>query len=550
MYLDTQRLSLLRGRFDRACGCAMTWDYIVIGAGSAGCALAYQLAQSDRRKRILILEAGGSDRSPFIKIPAGVLQACARYDWGYRSQPDPSRYGAVDKWLRGRVLGGSSSINGMVYIRGAAGDFDRWDESCGHVGRWSAKDVLPLFQAMEHSDQNGPLRGRAGPLHVTTVKRPHAVTQAFVESARAAGVPFNDDYNGESQEGVSYMQRSVRQGLRWSAADAFLKPLIAQGRVEVRLHSEVRRIEIAHGRAHGVTYTCRGKPLEATARDIVLCAGALNSPKILMLSGVGDPRALAAHGIQGVLNLPGVGQNLIEQPMVSMSYRSRVPTYNLTEGILQRLQIAAKFLKHREGPISSAFESTAFLKTLASSQVPDTQLLFFPVGYRVSAEGTYKLAPYPAFTTYVIRSHPLSRGQIRLASSDPEQPPLIECRLLEREEDVDALVRGINAVRRIMHTAPIASIIDEETAPGAGISHMHDLREFVREHAEITFHPIGTCRMGVGADAVVDPFLRVRGIENLWIGDASIMPDHISANINAACMMIGTKLGKQLAHRG
>lgn len=527
----------------------MKWDYIVVGAGSAGCALAYQLAQGRRKKRILVLEAGGSDRSPFIKVPAGVLQACTRFDWGYRSQPDPSRHGAVDKWLRGRVLGGSSSINGMVYIRGAAGDFDRWDESCGHVGHWSAKDVTALFREMEHSDKEGPLRGRSGPLHVTTVKHPHAVTRAFVESAQAAGWPFNDDYNGQTQEGVSYMQRSVRAGLRWSAADAFLKPLIAQGRVEVQLHAQVRRIELARGRAHSVVYSCRGQELQATARDIVLCAGALNSPKILLLSGIGDAQELARHGIQVALDLPGVGQNLIEQPMVSMTHRSRVPTYNLTRGLLQKLQIAAKFLRHREGPVSSAFEATAFLKTLASSKVPDTQLLFFPVGYLVTAEGSYQLASYPAFTTYVIRSHPLSRGQIRLASNDPQHPPLIECQLLAREEDVDALARGVNAVRDIMRAAPIASMIEEETAPGAAISQLQDLREFVRRHAEITFHPIGTCRMGVDANAVVDPFLRVRGIENLWIADASIMPDHISANINAACMMIGTKLGKQLAAR-
>lgn len=527
----------------------MNWDYIVIGAGSAGCALAYELAKSARNETVLILEAGGSDRSPFIKIPATQPRASAHYDWGYRSQPDPSRYGASENWKRGRVLGGSSSINGMLYVRGAAEDFDRWSERCCNVGGWSATEVMAIFREFETSDQNGPLRGSAGPQHVTTIKHPHVVTEAFIKSACAAGYPFNQDYNGRSQEGVSYMQRSQHRGLRYSAADAFLKPLLGSKNLKLLLNALVERIEVVNGRAVAVSFLYKSKQRRETARDIILCAGAINSPKLLMLSGIGNAKELKRHSIDVVLDRPEVGCNLKDHPLVRLIYRSKIPTYNLTEGFLQKLGIVAKFIRYREGPISAGYESTAFLKTTQTEPVPDIQLYFAPLGYLGKMGGAGRLAPYPSFMICIAKMHPVSNGCIRLATNDPNDPPLIECRLLSDQTDVDTLVRGIGTLRKILRRDPIASLIEAEITPGVAVGSEEALREFVRAQAEVSLHPNGTCRMGVDADAIVGPDLRVRGTDNLWIADASIMPDHISANLNAVCMMIGIKLGKQLVGR-
>lgn len=518
----------------------MIWDYIVIGAGSAGCALAHELVKSG--KTVLVIEAGGWDRSPFIKVAAGQLRACAHHDWGYQSQPDPSRNGARENWIRGRVLGGSSSINGTLYVRGAAADFDRWN-----IRGWSADEVMPLFREIEASDQRGPLRGQAGRLHVRTVRQPHAITEAFVNSAYAAGYPFNPDYNGETQEGVAYAQLSQRRGWRCSAADAFLKPHLGKKNLKLMLNATVEKIDVENGRAVAVSFVHLGKKYKRAARDIILSAGAINSPKLLMLSGIGDRRELNRLNVDVVLDLPGVGRNLTEQPLVSMTYRSKVPTYNLTEGLFQKLGIAAKFLGCGEGPISNLFEGTAFLKSSDSEPIPDTQLIFVAFSHLKGSDGKFKLAPYPSVLILIIKSYPDSRGRICLASSDPKAAPLIECRLLEEQTDSNTLARGIGIVRKIMKENPIAGLLEEEIIPGADVQGSGGLQEFIRNNCGISFHPIGTCRMGTTADTVVGPDLRVHHIENLWVADASIMPQPISANMNAPCIMIGMKLGKQLA---
>lgn len=517
-----------------------SWDYIIVGAGSAGCALAYELVRSG--KTVFVIEAGGLDRSPFIKIAAGQPRACANHDWGYRSQPDPSRNGATENWIRGRVLGGSSSINGTMHARGTAADFDRWN-----LPGWSAKEVMPIFRKLETSDQPGPLRGDAGPAHVRTVKRPHAITKAFIESARGVGYRFNPDYNGEVQEGVAYAQLSQRGGWRCSAADAFLKPLLARKNLKLLLNASVQKIEFLGSRAVTVCFLHQDRQCKETARDIIVCAGAINSPKILMLSGIGDPRELNRFNIDVVANLPGVGCNLKEHPLLKLTYRTKIPTYNLTEGLLQKLGIAIKFATTGEGPISNLFEGAAFLRSSLSEPFPDIQLHFLAVGYTTMPDGAIKLATCPSVTVLLNKSYPKSSGRIRLASCDPNDPPLIECRLLENQADVDTLVRGIGTIRKIMKAEPIARLIEEEIVPGVNIESLSALQDFVRNHTGLSFHPIGTCRMGVSTDAVVGPDLRVHGTDNLWIADASIMPDLISGNTNAVCMMIGTKLGKQLA---
>lgn len=523
----------------------MSWDYIIIGAGSAGCALAHELAIGRPDSTVLVLEAGGKGSSPFIRLQAGVFHAIARHDWGYHSQPDPSRNGMTERWIRGRVLGGTSSINSALLVRGAAHDFDRWAEQSSSP-QWSARQVLALFRELESSDQAGPLRGHSGPLHVRTVKRAHALTEAFTRATYAAGYPFNPDYNGETQEGVAYAQLNQHRGLRCSAADAFLRPLLGKSQIELLLNAWVEKIEFGNGRAEAVSFIHRGHRRREAARRIVLCAGSINSPKLLMLSGIGDAEELRRHRIDSVLNLPGVGNNLKEHPLVLLKYRSRIPTYNLTGGLRQKLSFASQFLTTLEGPIVNIFESVAFLRSSPSEPYPDTQLHFVPMAWSFTAAGKITLAACPSITVFVNKSHPVSRGRIRLVSSDPKAPPFIECRLFEEEADLDTLVRGAMTVRRILQEEPIASLLEEELEPGPQVASVAAMKDYIRQHGLIANHSVGTCAMGTGADAVVGPDLRVRGMENLWVADASIMPDHISGNTNATCMMIGKKLGKQL----
>jgi choline dehydrogenase len=528
----------------------MHWDYIVIGAGSSGCAVAHHLVKAGRT--VLVLEAGGAGRSPFLRIPAAIWHMPSRFDWGYRAEPDFSRGGVVEAWRRGRVLGGTSCINGMVYVRGALGDFDRWSDQCQQQGGWSASDVGPIFRDIEHSDQNGPSRGQGGPLYVRTVRRPHALTDAFIESTSAAGFPFNADYNGATQEGVGYMQFTQRRGLRWNAADAFLKPHLGKPNLKLLLNTTVEKIEFAGTRASAVIFRRGGSSHRETARHIILSAGAINSPKLLMLSGIGDREELQRHGIETRLELPGVGRQLKEHPFAQINYRVRVASYNLTEGLLQKLAIGAKYLAYREGPLAAVYEAGAFLKLFPSSSVPDVQVFFAPIGWtgeigEEGEEGALKLAPYPAVKVVVVRSHSRSHGRVRLRSRDPDAPPIIELRLFDDESDIDVLVRGIEQVRAIMQKKPMAAFVEEEIDPGAARQGPGELGEYVRKHSELACHAMGTCRMGLDADAVVAPDMRVRGLENVWVADASIMPDAISANLNAPCMLIGAKLGKQLA---
>jgi choline dehydrogenase len=518
----------------------MNWDYIVVGAGSSGCALAAELVRSG--SKVLVIEAGGRDSSPYIRVAAGQVRACAAHDWGYQSLPDRTRNGRHDAWIRGRVLGGSSSINGTMYTRGAAGDFDRWN-----LPGWSWAEVLPTFRAMERSDQPGPLRGHAGPLYIRTVRRPHSVSRAFVESARAAGLAFNPDYNGETQDGVAYTQLTQRRGFRWSAADAFLKPVLRHPNLKLSLRTTVEKIELQNGRASGVCCVHDGKRYFETARDIVLCAGTINSPKLLMLSGIGDAKELEPHGIKVAADIPAVGRNLKEQPLISLIYKSKIPTYNLTHGWTQKLAFLREFLLHGEGPISNLFEAAAVISSSATQPIADLQLIFAAFGFEMGSDGLYKLSSYPSVMLHVMQSYPRSSGQIRLASGDAKDAPIIDCELLQDATDLQSLIDGIVQAREIMRQQPIASLLEVEVAPGADVFGRAKLEEYVRNHAGISYHPVGTCRMGFGTNAVVDPTLRVRGFDNLWVADASVIPEHMSANMNAVSIMVGKKLGHELA---
>jgi choline dehydrogenase len=541
---------------DRGDRDASSWDYIVIGAGSAGSIVAARLSE-DPGTRVLVLEAGPRDTLLLKAFGLGYYFDLSRYEWGFWSQPDPSRNMRTDHWRRGRVVGGTGSINGMNYVRGTRSDYDRW-AAMGNAG-WASDDVMPLFQDLEHCEegfQSPPdwsIRGAKGALPVREVKRAHPTTEAFLASAKAAGFPKALDYNGAEQHGVGYGQFNQRRGFRRTSADMFLKPALRRRNIELLTEAHVHRLKIENRRVTGVVYERGGTMQEASADRVVLCGGTLNTPQLLMLSGVGEGAALRQHGIDVVLDRPMVGRNLMEHPLIRTAFRVNLPTYAPTEGLLQKLGFVAKFLFHGQGVIATPAEGQAFLRTSPDEPVPDVQMHFSPLAaifakQRVNFYKGVTILPYPAISVHVNKSYPKSRGQIRLESADPKAAPLIEPNLLGDERDVQTLVRGIRLVRQILATDPLAGMITEHVDPGPGIVSDAEMAEYVRDTVGLAYHPAGTCAMGADETAIVTPELKVRGLDNLWIADASVMPDLVSGNINAACMMIGEKLGRQLAH--
>jgi len=528
----------------------VSFDYIIVGAGSAGCALASRLSESGD-KRILVLEAGPGDGSIAIRIPlAAGLMNIDRFDWGYHSQPDPSRNQKSERWIRGRVVGGTSSINGMNYVRGAASDYDRWAAQ-GNSG-WDSASVLPLFRDIERCDRDSvppsEIRGWNGALHVRMTKHPHPVTRAFIAAAQAAGHRFTQDYNSAVQEGIGYAQLTQRGRRRWSSADAFLTPALSRKNLRVITGAHVHKLLLQGTRAVGVTYERRGTCFEARSeRGVLLCGGAINTPQLLMLSGIGEGSELRKHGIRVVVDRPAVGRNLMEHPLIRMTYRVKVPTYN---GIRHKTLALLKYLAQGQGPIAAPFEAIAFLKTTPAQKSPDVQLHFSPTGFDVGSgpeKGAVQMMPDPSFTVLVNKNHSVSRGRLSLAAADPTVSPVIESRLLDSHEDVETLARSVVMVRRIVASAPLSELVTEEVKPGEACSELSAIEDYVRCNTEIAYHASGTCRMGVDADAVVTPDMKVRGVENLWIADASILPDIISGNTNAVSIMIGDKLGRALS---
>jgi choline dehydrogenase len=455
-------------------------------------------------------------------------------------------HGSLAPWTR--------AINGMNYVRGTRADYDRWAEM-GNKG-WSADDVMPLFQALEtcepgyRTPPDYSIRGRSGPLPIREVLNCHPLTDAFIVSAQAAGYRYTSDYNGANQEGVAYGQFNQRRGMRWSSADAFLKPVLHRKNLQVLTDAHVHRLLIDAGRVVGVRYENNDAMHEVKADKVILCGGAINTPQLMMLSGIGDARALQALGIDVVLDRPAVGDKMMEHPLLRPGYRAKDLSYNPTGGLLQKVQFLAKFLFSGQGPIATPTEGQAFLRTSPDEPVPDVQMHFSPLGVVYTDDKKVHkgvaFLPYPAFSVYINKSYPLSRGQIRLASPDPKVPPLIEPNLLGDERDVVTLARAVEVVRRIVSMAPLAEMVVDEVEPGRNCTSPAALADYVRARTGLSYHPAGTCRMGIDDDAVVTPDLKVRGVNNLWIADASIIPSLTSGNINAACMMIGEKLGRQL----
>jgi choline dehydrogenase len=525
-------------------------DFIVVGAGSAGSVLANRLSANPGIE-VLLLEAGGWDHSPFLRVPAGEERVIGdeRFNWGYRTNPDPTRFEREESWPAGRVIGGSSSINGMIYIRGSRCDFDRWAQ-LGNPG-WDYASVLPYFIRSEtNSRGKSLLRGDDGPLHVSDVRSPHALTSVFIDAAIELGMPFNADMNGATQLGVGPLQATQKRGWRHSAARAYLWPARRRANLSVRTAAVVHRVIMEGTRAIGVEYEHRGNLVRAFARgEVILSAGALASPKLLMLSGIGPADRLSPFDIRVRADLPGVGENLQEHPGVLVTRAVNVRTYNVELDPWNVLKHASNWLFRGRGPGATPIgHAAAFANPGASSEEGEVQITFTPIGYNTTKNGSL-LLPVPAVVLAVSVSHPRARGRVYLKSSGAKDLPVIEYRMFDPREDLETLREGAKLARQLFDSRAFAPYVLEELWPGPACKSNSEWEEALRHSAMRFSHPVGTCKMGIDAAAVVDPQLRVHGIEGLRVADASIMPTIPGANTNASTIMIGEKAADLLLGR-
>jgi choline dehydrogenase len=518
-------------------------DFVVVGAGSAGCVVAARLSERPGT-RVVVLEAGGSDRHLWIHVPLGYGRTIAdpRVNWMYETEPDPGVNNRRIFWPRGRVLGGSSSINGLLYVRGQPEDFDQWRQ-LGNVG-WSYDDVLPYF--MRSEGRVGPgddaVRGRTGPLTVSDIGNPNPLGEAYLQAATEIGLARNPDYNGRVQEGVAYFQATARNGRRCSAAVAFLRPAMKRPNLRVITSAHVERVLFAGARAIGVQVNRDGRrTIVRAAREVILCGGAVNSPQLLMLSGVGPGAHLQEMGIDVVHDLPGVGRNLQDHFQTRFAYRCRFPI-TVNDIMLSRwkmARMAAQYALFRTGPLTvSAGEVTVFMRTRPEVATPDIQFHYIGFSADRPAEGLHK---FSGFTQNVCQLRPESRGEIRLRSPDPFAAPAIHPNYLATERDRQTLVAGLRIGRRIAERPVLRHFIESEYLPGDTVRSDDELLDYARNFGSTIFHPVGTCRMGPDPLAVVDDRLSVHGLAGLRVADASIMPTMVSGNTNAACIMIGEK---------
>jgi choline dehydrogenase len=525
------------------------FDYIVVGAGSAGCALASRLTENGRHT-VLVLEAGGSDRNLWVRMPIGYGKTFyhPRLNWRYQTDPVEGLNGRIAYCPRGRVLGGSSSINAMVFIRGQHEDFDGW-AALGNPG-WSYADLLPLFRRMENNLAGADAwRGTGGPLAVSSIDAlAHPLCRHFIDAGVELGLAHNPDFNGRAQDGVGLYQVTVADGLRASAATAYLGPAMRRSNLTVATNATVTRIIFEGRRAVGVGYEQGGRMLSAWAgREVVLSAGSINSPQLLQLSGVGDPEFLRGKGIDVVHALPGVGANLQDHVCIDYIYRANRPTLNdVLRPWWSQLLLGARYLLTRSGPLAlSVNQAGGFVRTGPEAKRPNLQLYFSPLSYLKATPGKRQLMrpdPYPGFLLSVSNCHPTSRGHVRIRSADPRKAPEIQPRYLSTESDVQELVEGARLMRRLASTRAMQAIIEAEMVPGPDVDSEAAMVEDIRSRAGSVFHPCGTCAMGPDpSTAVVDPRLRVHGLDGLRIADASIFPLLIAGNTNAASIMVGEK---------
>ena len=519
-------------------------DYVIVGAGSAGCVIANRLS-ADPGTRVVLLEAGPADRNPWIHIPVGYFKTMHNptVDWCYRTEPDPGLNGRSIDWPRGKVLGGSSSLNGLLYVRGQPEDYDRWAQM-GNAG-WSWDDVLPLFKRAENNERGADdFHGDEGPLAVSNMRIQRPICDAWVAAAQSAGYPFNPDYNGADQEGVGYFQLTTRNGRRCSAAVAYLNPIKSRPNLQIVTNALAARVVLDGKRATGVTYRDKSGTeftINAT-REVILSGGALNSPQLLMLSGIGEAAQLKDNGIDPVVDLPGVGKNLQDHLQARLVYKCNEPTLNdEVRSLVNQARIALKYALFRAGPMTMAASlATGFFKTREDVGSPDIQFHVQPWSADSPGEGVH---PFSAFTMSVCQLRPESRGEIRLQGNDPTIYPKIHPKYLSTETDCRTIVEGVKIARRIARHAPLSTKISEEFRPAADLE-MEDYEgtlDWARNNSVSIYHPTGTCKMGQGADAVVDEKLRVHGIGGLRVADCSIMPEIVSGNTNAPAIMIGEK---------
>jgi choline dehydrogenase len=517
------------------------FDYIIVGAGSAGCVLANRLSASGQQ-RVLLLEAGGKDRNIWIHIPLGYgkLFTDPRVNWLYSSEPEPELNGRSVIQPRGKVLGGSSSINGLLYIRGQAEDFDHWRQ-LGNTG-WSFDDVLPYFRKGENQERGADeLHGAGGPLSVSDVA-PHPLCEAFIESAQLAGHKRTRDFNGRDQEGAGYFQTTTRNGRRCSTAIGYLKPARNRHNLSVVSNAPATRILFEGRRAVGVEYLQDGQKRSARANgEVIAAGGAFGSPQLLQLSGLGPAELLQQHGLPVVADMPGVGSDLQDHFQVRFGYRCSEPiTINDMMGSLRtRMAAGLDYMLFRRGFLTiGAGYAGGFFKTDPALATPDVQVHFIPFSAETIGQ---KLHAFPGFIASVCQLRPESRGFVRIKSADPRQAPAIAPRYMTAQHDRDVMIAGMKVLRKIMAQKPIRRYIVEERMPGPKCEGDADFLAYARANGTTVFHPTSTCRMGSDVKAVVDERLRVHGIEGLRVVDGAIMPTVVSGNTNAAIIMIAEK---------